>query len=367
LRTSTPRSFIGELERIVERVVPGLAVAVVGPEGTRWASGVGTADIGAEIPATPSMACSWYSMTKVVTATAVVQLAERGAMGLNDPVAQHLHIFKELRPADRAERITVGHLLSHSSGLANPIPIRWVHPPEKPGPDPEQFLAKVLVGNRGLRFEPGSRSSYSNIGYLALGQVVAAVSNRSYEAYVTDQILQPLGMTNTGFLFTESMSRTAATPYHRRVGMMRLLLPQWVIGSPQDGFISLNRFVLDGAAYGGLVGPVTDAARFLQMHLRDGELDGVRILSADGARHMREIRVRGRVRDLGLGWFRPRRARNAEPAYVEHLGGGAGYWNDMRIYPDLSLGVVMMGNSTKYDHEAVNRAILDEFAKLHRA
>jgi hypothetical protein len=77
---------------------------------------------------------------------------------------------------------------------------------------------------------------------------------------------------------------------------------------------------------------------------------------------MREVRLRGRRYDLGLGWLRPRRAREAQPSYVEHLGGGAGYWNDMRIYPGLLVGVVMMGNSTRYDHQAINRAIVAEFA-----
>lgn len=196
----------------------------------------------------------------------------------------------------------------------------------------------MLTKNPKVRFEPGTRASYTNIGYLALGQVVAAVAGMSYVAYVTDQVLGPLGMANTGFRFTAAMADSAATPYHRRLSPMRLLLPRWAVGSAEDGFVSLNRFVLDGAAYGGLVGPVEDAARFLQMHLRDGELGGVRILSAHAAKQMREIRTTGRRYDLGLGWFRPRRGRGADPAYVEHLGGGAGFWNDMRVYPGCRSG-----------------------------
>jgi CubicO group peptidase (beta-lactamase class C family) len=121
--------------------------------------------------------------------------------------------------------------------------------------------------------------------------------------------------------------------------------------------------VWDGAAYGGLVGSVADAARFAQMHLRDGALDGQRIISAASAARMRNIRVPGRRYDLGLGWFRPRHARRAQPAYVEHLGGGAGFWNAMRLYPDLRLAVVMMGNATRYDHDAISAAIVDHMAR----
>jgi CubicO group peptidase (beta-lactamase class C family) len=110
---------------------------------------------------------------------------------------------------------------------------------------------------------------------------------------------------------------------------------------------------VDGAAYGGLVGTAEDAARFLRMHLRQGELDGTRVISADGAAEMRRIDLPGRRFDLGLGWFVPANQRNADPPFVEHLGGGAGFFNVMRMYPSLGLGAVVMGNATKYDIDAV--------------
>ena len=134
---------------------------------------------------------------------------------------------------------------------------------------------------------------------------------------------------------------------------MRFMLKRWVIGPPLGRWISLNRFLLDGQAYGGLIGSVTDAARFVQMHLRDGELNGVRILDTDSCLKMRDIRVPGKRFDLGLGWFRPSNARGAEPPFVEHLGGGAGFFNVIRIYPTRGVGVAVMGNATKYDIDAV--------------
>jgi len=68
---------------------------------------------------------------------------------------------------------------------------------------------------------------------------------------------------------------------------------------------------------------------------------------------MRDIRVAGRRFDLGLGWFRPAKSRNADPAFVEHLGGGAGFFNVIRIYPARKVGIAVMGNATKYDIDAV--------------
>src|SRR5256885_15969191 len=112
---------------------------------------------------------------------------------------------------------------------------------------------------------------------------------------------------------------------------MRLLLPRWLTGARTGRWLSFRRFLLDGAAYGGLIGPVEDAARFLQMHLRDGELDGVRILTADSARQMRMINTRGRRFDLGLGWFRPAKARTSTPRFVQHRGDGGAFATDMRI------------------------------------
>ena len=143
------------------------------------------------------------------------------------------------------------------------------------------------------------------------------------------------------------MRRRAAVGYHPRLSPVRLLLPRWVIGRPAGRWISLRPFLLDGPAYGGLLGSLDDLARFLLLHLRDGELDGVRILSRAATASMRQItHARGRRYDLGLGWFRPASQRDADPPFVEHLGGGAGFYNLIRIYPSRGVGVAVMGNAT---------------------
>ena len=139
---------------------------------------------------------------------------------------------------------------------------------------------------------------------------------------------------------------------------MQLLLPGWVIGARTGRWVSFRRFLLYGAAYGGLLGPVRDAARFLQMHLRDGELDGTRTLPAQSAAAMRHVTVTGKRYDLGLGWFRPASQRDADPPFVEHLGGGAGFFNLIRIYPAQAVGIAIMGNTTNYDIDAVARLAL---------
>jgi CubicO group peptidase (beta-lactamase class C family) len=343
---------------------PGLSVAVVRPAGIVWLRGLGHSDLGTNADATPASAYLWFSMTKIVTATAAMRLVDRGALGLDDRVADHYPPFAEMRPTDRAARVTVRHLLSHSSGITNPIPVRWVHPAARPAPDPEAFLAGILRRHPRLQFEPGTRARYSNVGFLVLGQVIARVSGRPFVEHVSDEILEPLGMADSGFRYVDGAPR--AVGYQRRrspmTPLMRWMLPKGIIGPNAGAYVSFLPFNVDGPAYGGLIGPVEDAARFLQMHLRGGELGGHRILSEASALQMREITTPGKPFDLGLGWFRPARDRGASPAFVQHRGDGGAFANDMRIYPEANVGVVMMGNATSYDRDAVARILFERFA-----
>jgi CubicO group peptidase (beta-lactamase class C family) len=336
--------------------VPGVALAIVGPEGVRATAAVGDADLSRATPMTADTAMPWFSMTKIATATAAIRLVGRGTLSLDEPVLPMVPAMRLLKPADRASRITARHLLQHAGGLANPIPVSWVHPADAPGPDPDAFLHGLLVKHPKLRFEPGSRSSYSNLGTLILGAAMARASGSRFEDVARKEVLEPLGMTHTDFTFVGVVP--AATGYHPARGPMRFLLPRWVRGETTGRWLGLRRFLLDGAAYGGLVGTTDDAARFLRMHLGDGELDGVRVIPTDAATEMRRITMDGKRIDLGLGWFRPAEARDADPPFVQHLGGGAGFFDVIRLYPTVGVGAAVMGNATKYDIDAVARLAL---------
>jgi CubicO group peptidase (beta-lactamase class C family) len=340
--------------------VPGVAVVVVGTEGVRLERAFGAADLDRREDMTSKTFCNWFSMTKLVTATAVAQLADEGRLDLDAPVVDSYEPLAGLRPAERAVAITARHLLAHSSGLGNPLPLRWVHPADRPGPDRARFVTRLLERHRRVRFVPGDKAAYTNLGYLVLGELITAVSGEPFEDYVRAHVLEPLKMMSTGF--TISDSARWATPYQRRFSPMGALMPALIprdIRGPRHGrFRALRHFYVDGAAYGGLVGPPCDAARFLQAHVRDGELDGARILSIDAARTMRTMVAHGRTIDVGMGWFRRGRVRSAD--FMEHLGGGAGYWTCMRIYPEVGVGAVVMGNATTFNHHAIVNAALRE-------
>ena len=314
-----------------------------------WSEGFGLADIETPSPANAETVYLWFSMTKLVTATAVLQLADRGQLDLDSPVT---NLVPEFPKRDGGSRVSIRHLLSHSAGLANPIPIGWVRPADDPAEDLHALTARLLNKHSRLRAEPGSRASYSNLGYLVLGEVIQAAGGAPYVDYVRAQILEPLGMTTTDFVCRADMAPRAATGYHPRFNistpLLRLLTPAGIFDHRVGKFWALSRFCVQGAPYGGLIGTVTDAARFLALHV-DPQVHPD-VLSEVGVLAMQQTTAHGRKLDVGLGWFRRRSdPPNAGP-YWEHLGGGGGFFNTMRVYPELKLGLVAMGNATSWDH-----------------
>jgi CubicO group peptidase (beta-lactamase class C family) len=337
--------------------VPGLSVAVVTDDRVRWLRGFGMADLGSGTPAGPGTVYLWFSMTKIVTATAVMQLAEQGRLNLDAPVNEYFPGFAVVR---QPTPVTVRHLLSHSSGLANPIPIRWVHPADAPAPQHDVFVARLLARHRRLRFPPGEQARYSNLGYLVLGEVIAQLTGGSFEDYVRSRVLAPLHMRHTGFTYHEVGEHPAAVGYQPLPApltpVLRAVLPTGIVGSRYGRYVGYWPFSVTGHAYGGLIGPIDDVARLALAHLNHGTVHGVQILSPAATAAMQHIVARGGPRDFGLGWYRTHTDNG--PAYIEHLGGGSGFFTVLRLYPDRRLGIALMGNTTHYDHETILTAIL---------
>jgi CubicO group peptidase (beta-lactamase class C family) len=293
----------------------------------------------------------WFSMTKLVTATAVLQLVDRGQLDLDSPVRD---LVAEFPKRGGGSRTTVRHLLSHSAGLANPIPIGWVRPAEAPAEDLHAFTTLLLQKHSRLRGEPGTRASYSNLGYLVLGEVIQGASEAPYTEYVRAHLLEPLGMTSTDFVYRADMTPRAATGYHPRFNistpLLRLMTPAGIFDHRVGRFWALSRFCIQGAPYGGLIGPVTDAARFLDLHVNPSAHPDV--LSEHAVVRMQQTTAHGRKLEVGLGWYRRHNDLQNAARYWEHLGGGGGFFNPMRVYPELNLGHVAMGNATNWDWPA---------------
>ena len=361
IRNPTGKEAVEALlaSRTATGVVPGLSAAVVEGDRLVWAKGFGVADLASASLATPRTSYLWFSMTKIVTATATVKLAEEGELDLDAPVTDY---FPDFSVVSQPRQVSVRHLVGHSSGLANPIPIRWVRPASAPAPGQRAFVRRLLARHRRLRFAPDERAAYSNLGYLVLGEVISEVSGISYEEYVRREILSPLGMGNTDFVYRGPNGHGTATGYQRLwrplTPLLKAALPRGVVGARRGRYVGFEPFYVNGPAYGGLVGGVEDAARLVLMHLNGGRVGGAQLLSPGSVEAMQRIIPRGGKRDFGLGWYRSGEAALRGPAFVEHLGGGAGFWNVMRVYPGESLGVVVMGNTTSYDHETICDAVV---------
>lgn len=328
--------------------VPGLSLAVVDGDRLLFAAGYGAADLATTTPATPLTSYLWFSMSKVVTATAALRLAEDGRLDLDAPAGDYVDVLR----APGLRQPTVRQLLNHTSGLGNPLPIRWAHLADAAPPDPEVLLRRLMSRRHAYRYPIGAAARYTNLGYLAAGQVLAAAAGQPLQTYIEQAVLDPVGMAHTGF--TYQANADPATGYIRapRVAdpVLRRVLPAGVAGSRHGGYLALNRFYVDGPAYGGLVGDALDASRFLRLHLGDGQIDGHRVLAPETTRRMRRLDQTGKPFDHGLGWFR--RPDTGRGDWVEHFGAGVGFWNVMRLYPRRGLGFVLMTNSTTtYDFE----------------
>jgi CubicO group peptidase (beta-lactamase class C family) len=335
---------------------PAVAVAATRNGRVFFASATGKRDLATGRAATPETTFLWFSATKVVTATAVMQLAERGLIDLDRPVRAILPSFEVENP--HGGDVTVRHLLSHTSGLPNPIPVTWIHLASEPGPGLDEMANRLLASHRRLEFRPGSRFAYSNIGYLVLGQVIERVSGDRYPEYVKRHILDVLGCTRSGF---GPASGEEATGYTRRWSLMWLagwfMADDRFFAASTGGFTALRPFRVDGAPYGGLVGTAPDLARFLAAHLAGGDFQGRRILSEASAVAMRtpQVDLEGRTLPVGLGW---RLGEIDGEPFAFHLGGGAGFKSELRIYPRLGYGLAVVANETSFDTEPVVHMVL---------
>jgi CubicO group peptidase (beta-lactamase class C family) len=340
-----------ELENYLKQLVasgnpPGLSVVVVKGDQVVYSKAFGYADGPRQIKATPETVYHWWSMTKIPTAIAVMQLQEQGQLNIDDLVTKHLPWFEVKYPSATSEPLTIRHLVQHSSGLPDTVPamIGWVHYDDVT-PNQTEVVKKYLPEFNTLKFEPGTQAIYSNLNYMVLGAVIEAVSGQTYESYIDENILQPLGMTQTSFLYSPSMAEHAAAGSQPVVHFYTPLLPAMLdpraLIRERDGkSLWMNRFYIEATPSTGLIGPASDVAKFMRMYLNDGTLDGESILRPESIAMLTDTTP---IETRGLGWYI--NESNGE-RYIDHAGGGAGFATIMRIYPERNLGIAVLANST---------------------
>lgn len=361
---------ISELETYLKKITDfgtpqGISLAVVRDNQVIYSKGFGWVDRPRKIAATPDAVYHWYSITKIVTAIAVFQLQEKGALQLDDSVVRYLTFFKVKYPSDSCKIITIRNLLNHSSGLpdAKFDLVKWVHYNGEPPVNQTAFVKKILPKYSKLMFEPGDYSRYTNIGYMLLGAIIEKVTGQAYEDYVRQNILVPLGMNHTDFIYTKAMEPYEAAGSNPVFNFNTLMIPfvrGKVVRESSQNHIWFNRFYNDQTPPSGLIGSVADASRLAMAYLNNGELDGKRILSKesvlrmtnDGYKKPKDKRMKDTLRQ-GLAW---QTWSDSGRLIIQHDGGGPGFFTKIQLIPGENLGFVIFTNDVS-NRDKINEIV----------
>jgi CubicO group peptidase (beta-lactamase class C family) len=257
-------TFISEW--LSEHRIPSAAVAVVDPEETLYAEGFGARNLEQNVPATPDTLFGIGSSTKSFTAIAIMQLAEADDLSIQDPVSDYLPHLEDAP----GEPITIRELLTHTSGLpsdgmAGPLitrPLGLGHV-EVPLSSDDDFRRHVQ-GAVDRRVTDRDTFFYYNGGYTMVGKLVEEVTGNSYAEYVTEHVLDPLGMDRSTFDREDfEEDDDAMTPY----------VKQEESSTPAD-------FPFDHLIHapGGMVSSVLEMGDYVRMYMNGGSLDGESVL-----------------------------------------------------------------------------------------
>jgi CubicO group peptidase (beta-lactamase class C family) len=240
--------------------VPGAALAIVDGDGQVHLRGFGETGRGGQ-PVTPDTPFVIGSVSKSMTALAVLQLVEEGLVDLDDPVVRHVEGF-EVLPTAWSEEVTVRRLLEHTSGL----------PPLAGAPATTWMSAVPIaeaaaqVNGAELADEPGTAWTYTNANYVLLGALIEEVTGRPYAEQLAERLFAPLGMTRTTARLGEARALGLADGH------------RYVLGLPVAHLTFREGLVPAGL----VVSTARDLSRYLQALGQRGELDGVRVLSEVG-------------------------------------------------------------------------------------
>jgi CubicO group peptidase (beta-lactamase class C family) len=371
----SPRLDPARLDEIPARIksyvddgtVAGAVALVARKGGVERVDVVGWSDLETRKPMRADSMFWIASMTKPITATAILILRDEGKLAIDDPVEKHLPEFRgqwlvsesapERRVLVRPPRpITLRDLLTHTSGIGGG------------GADAgrELSLAEqvLLTSQEPLRFAPGTRWEYSNVGINTLGRVVEVVSRTPYADFLEARILRPLGMKDTTFWPTEEQIERVAKSYKTRSdgkGLEEAGIP-FLRGD-------LTSRMRTPFPAGGLFSTAADLARFYRAILLGGELDGVRIVSSAAIEEM----TRTQTGDLttgftsgmsfGLGWAVVKEPRGVTAVLSPGTyGHGGAYGTQGWIDPGKDLILVLMvqrANFPNADESVVRRAFQD--------
>jgi D-alanyl-D-alanine carboxypeptidase len=319
---------------------PGLQYLAVQDDRVIHECNSGTADFetGKLIEASTSFnACS---VTKTFTSLGILQLAEAGRLKLSDFASAYL----DKLPFE--SEIKISQLLSHTSGLANPIPLRWAHLQEEEAQfDSDAFIRDVLQQHGKLKYQPGEKFSYSNLNYLPLGQIIEKISGMPYRDYIRQHIISKLNLTAIPLDFLVMDDFHYARGYQKRFTLVNALLGflidknKFTTKSSNPAWVKFNKYYVSGRAYGGIIANAYSLNKFIRELFKPNSV----LLSVEWKKILltKQKLFSGKEVDMTLGWFT---GKLNGVDYFAHAGAGGGYYCEMRIYPAKNLATAIMFN-----------------------
>ncbi len=347
--TQQERAVQAHLDRLIEAgTIPGMQYLVLDAQGIRFEYIGGHRDLTAQLPVTADTTFMASSSTKAVTAAAILQLVAHGQVQLDASLSSYYphHPY--------GHEVTIRHLLNQSSGIPNPLPLRWLHPVEEHATfDEAHALQSVMREHPRRRFTPGARYAYSNLSYWLLGAVIEAVSGQSYRDYLRQHVLAPLGAAPAELDVLIPDLRQHAHGYQHKYSplglFLYLMMDRRVLAGTEAGRFRLRPMYMNGPAYGGLIGTARGFARFLHDQLRTQPLlfdAGTKTLFYA---HQRDNQ--GHALPTTLGWHH---GQVGGVRYYGKPGGGPGFRSNLRVYPNRALATIWLINETETNEGSIN-------------
>lgn len=323
---------------IRKQKITGLSIALIDGDQIVWAEGFGYADKANRQPATADTLYKAGSISKVFTATAIMQLVEQGKVDLDAPIQTYIPELKPKYHFKVGIPITLRHIMSHRSGLiGNRMAGMFTVQPE-PYQTQLDYLNSVHQP-----YAPGSVTAYSNLATNLQGMVIERVTGEQFENYIKAHILTPLGMHNSGFDDRHIDPALLSKAYRQNKQAVELPLRDIPAGNLHSSVIELAGFARMVLANGGTILP----QKSLQQMLIQQPLQGA---AAD------------RETDFGLNWVIERPAVKHLGKVAWHNGGTIHFMSSMAILPEQGLAVVVLSNSAnamEFVEQATDRILLD--------
>ncbi len=369
-----------ELDRFIDgemlaQRIPGLAACIVKSGKIVWSKGYGWADIKRRAVMAPeSTVQNIGSISKTVTATAIMQLWEQSKCDLDEDINQYLE-FPVRNPGYPDRLISIRSLLTHRSSIADGPFYSSSYACGDPGIDLATWVKGYLT--RGGRFydrdknfhpwRPGEKNQYSNVGFGLLGLLVERLSGTSFDAFTKERIFEPLGMKSTAWMLSGISREAHAVPYVPLVEggvnddleafkKLRLLGGEVERDGPKGAFQPLCLYSFPNYPDGALRTSVTELARFLIAFINQGAHGAARILEADTVRLML-TRQHPVPTYQGLSWVTT--SRGGTP-YWYHNGSDPGVRTNMAFRPTDGVGVIVFVNRSGIELNKFHERLFQE-------